>query len=294
MSRIILTLSYIIAGMFLILPSQSKAKTMTLKHYQSDPRYKYGLVLLKKTLENNNIHVTYEPFHKPANEARGEMLLKSGKVDFQFLSVTKKREQELRSIRIPIYYGLLGCRLLLVPKQKMESYSQVKNVSQLRTFVGGHGSNWGDLSVYGDNQLPVKTSPEYGTLFKMLSGGRFDYFHRGVSEIWSELDRWNKELAIAESIAIFYKLPVYFYVNKDNKELGDLIENSFLKAQKQENNVFKKIFLQFHGEMIKKANLDKRNMIVLKNNALPQDLPKLDTSSWMSEKHQNLLKAEGL
>jgi hypothetical protein len=278
----------------LLISNYANGKPLVLKHYQSHSRYEYGLVLLKKTLANNNITIKYQAFEKKVNEARGEILLKKGRVDFQFLSTTPEREAEMRAIKVPIYYGLLGCRLLLTSRGNVNKFAKVTDIADLRKFVGGHGTHWGDLPIYSHNKLPVHITPKYETLFKMLAGGRFDYFHRGISEIWPELDRWQAELVIANKIAIFYKHPVYFFVRKDNKALGDLIEESFRKALNQEDNIFKSTFLHYHGDMIKKAELSQRNLIILEKPYLPKNSPPIDTSPWMIKAHQEVIRKKNL
>jgi len=182
-------------------------------------------------------------------------------------------------IRIPIYRGLLGLRLLLITPSMNQSISKIKSLDRLRSFTGGHGAHWGDLPVYGANKLRVATSVNYQNLFKMLIKGRFDYFHRGVNEIWGELDRYSEDLIVADKVMLFYPHPVYFFIGKHRPELAAQLERGMKIAL--EDGSFKKLFLDHHQGMINEAQLENRTLIVLKNPAVPQYTPQIDTSWWL-------------
>ena len=171
-------LRHIITATFLLtllLPTESFAKEITLKHYQGHPRYKYGLTLLQKVLERNGHTVRFEAM-TDLNEARGEMLLKQDAIDFEFLSTSEKREQQLHAIKIPIYFGLLGARLLLVRNQDVGKFKNFRKPSDLSKLTAGHGRHWSDLGVFEANGLPVLPSVKYNLIFEQLVHNRTDYF----------------------------------------------------------------------------------------------------------------------
>jgi hypothetical protein len=243
----------------------------------------YGARLLKLALSKLD-----EPFDLDApttqhmNEARGNIEVISGNIDVQWVSTTAEREEKMIPIKIPLYRGILGLRLLLANQEKIVELNKVSSIKDLRKFVGGHGLHWGDLPVYDANELRVVTHVKYDHLFYMLVHNRFDYFHRGVNEIWGELEQYKEYFAIVDNVMLFYPHPVYFFLSKQRPELASKLEKGLLLAL--EDGSFQQLFLEVHGEFIKKAALDKRKLIVLKNPTLPDNTPFLDTHWWLPEK----------
>jgi hypothetical protein len=59
----------------------------------------------------------------------------------------------------------------------------------------------------------------------MLIGKRFDYFPRGLDEVWSEEKLFsNKGIIIEQHLMLKYSTSKYFFVNKRNVALADRIE----------------------------------------------------------------------
>ncbi len=257
--------------------------TITVKHYQQQARYAVGNKLLHLALSKiNKPYYIHTPKSQRVNEGRGELQVISGDVDVQWLSTTPYRERKMIPIKVPIYKGLLGLRLLLVNKYSFEFISRVKNLDGLRQYTGGHGTLWADLPVYKANNLLVRTHVSYETLFRQLQDNRFDYFHRGINEIWSEQDRYKHTLKIADNIMLYYPQPVYFFVTKRRRQLADDIKLGLERALA--DGSYKALFLKSFQDFLTQAKLEKRHLIRLKNPNLPQDLPAIDTSWWLPQK----------
>lgn len=255
-------------------------ETIIVKHYQQQARYEFGLKVLDLAL--SKLNTDYEiiaPETQDVNEARGEALVINGYYDLEFLSATPYRESKMIPIKVPVYQGLLGLRLLLVTPSLNAEIKEVDSLAKLQKFIGGHGFHWADLPVYEANNLKVVTSVRYETLFEMLKKGRFDYFHRGANEIWGELERYSDDFVIADNIMLFYPQPVYFFVSKHRPELAEKLELGLKRAT--EDGSYKALFLSNYQEIIERADLSSRNLIVLKNPAVPADTPPIDTSWWM-------------
>lgn len=267
--------SLLLLSAFPVLASQ----LYVVKHYQDHPRYHFGLSVLELVLAKADIDYQLIAPQLGLNEGRGEQLVKMGALDVQFMSTTVEREQSMIPVRIPIYRGLLGARLLLVERANKAMFRDVIDIKELGTFVGGHGVHWGDLPVYTANGLPVKTSARYDSLFRMLKGGRFDYFHRGISEVWGEITLHGPQLTIADHLFLFYPHPVYFFVNKEKPVLAELIRKGFSIALA--DGSYRHLFEQEFGSAIQQAGLDQRHLIVLDNPVNPECIPKIDTSWWL-------------
>ncbi len=255
-------------------------ETISVKHYQQQARYAVGNKLLHLALgkidKPYNIHT---PKSQRVNEGRGELQVISGDFDVQWLSATPSRERNMIPIKIPLYKGLLGLRLLLVNKHSFKFISRVKKIDGLRQYTGGHNTLWADLPVFKANKLLVKTHVSYETLFRQLEDNRFDYFHRGLSEIWDEQERYKDTLKIADNIMLYYPQPVYFFVTKRRRQLAEDIKLGLERALA--DGSYKALFLKSFQAFLTQAKLDKRHLIRLKNPSLPKDAPAIDTSWWL-------------
>jgi len=277
----------VLAGLLTCFVSMSSSvwsqDTTVIRHYQAQTRYAFGIRLLELALEKSNlnydIQTPYGNSPQVVNEGRGEYLVIKGDLDLEFMSTTAQRELLMIPIKIPIYRGILGMRLILIKPTTTQAFNSVNSIDTLRGFTAGHGVHWGDLPVYEANELRVVTSTNYESLFKMLIAGRFHYFHRGMNEIWEELDRYSEDLVIADDVALFYPLPVYFFVSKHRPELALKIKEGLEVAI--EDGSYKKLFLKYYSDIIARSNLDQRTVITLSNPVIPGNTPEIDTSWWL-------------
>jgi len=262
-------------------PNVSAEQKIVVEHYQQQARYVFGLKLLNLALSKLNLpYEVITPDAQELNEARGERMVISGDLDLQWMSTNVSREKTMIPIRIPIYRGVHGLRLLLVTKEKFSAISDIRTTEDLRQFVGGHGSHWGDLPVYKHNKLSVVTNTSYFSLFKQLEKGYFDYFHRGLNEIWDEQARYSSKLIIADNVMLFYQHPTYFFVSKHRPELAEQLKEGLQIAL--DDGSFKSLFLQEFDEVISKGKLESRKLIILNNPVIPAGTPDIDTSWWFS------------
>ena len=255
---------------------------ITVKHYQAQSRYEFGLEVLDLAL--SKLNENYEiigPKSEDINEARGELLVTTGLLDIEFVSTTQNRKSTMIPIKIPIYRGLLGLRLLLVKPSINTEIKNVTSLNELQKFVGGHGKHWGDLPVYAANNLKVVTIVQYNNIFKMLSLGRFDYFHRGVSEIWSELALYSDDFVVADNIMLFYPHPIYFFVGKHRPKLATQIEKGLKIALK--DGSYQALFEKHFNEIITRSKISSRKLISLKNPVVPDGTAPIDTSWWLPQ-----------
>lgn len=275
---------------------KSSDKTLTLYHYQADPRYAFGHMTLELALRSLGFDVQLNPVKDAANinEARGSLMLKLDRgIDYQFLSLNAERARDFIAIdEFPIYQGLLGMRLLLVKKGNRDRFKDVKTIDDLKKFKAIHNEHWSDIAVFHTNGLPVEADTSYDALFRQLISGRGDYFSRGVSEIWGELDLHQEQIEIADHISLFYLHPCVFLLNKKNTGLANLIRKGLRKTKLDGSQ--DKLFLSYYDQIIKKSRLNTRTMIILKNPSnVGSPIQTIDTSLWMpKESAEAVRKAE--
>lgn len=266
----------------LLFPAQPRAEdVIKIRHYHLQPRHDFALKLLELVLlkAGTPYQILAVKSNEVLTEGRVEKMLLDGELDMLFISTSAARERTMIPIKVPIYRGLLGLRLLLIQPQNNEKFKQIKNLQDLKPYVAGHNVHWSDFAVFKENGLKVVSSTSYDALFEMLKHNRFDYFSRGVNEVWSELALHSEDLMIADNLMLFYPHPVYFFVGKHRPELAALVEKGLAIAT--QDGSYKTLFQSYYADTIKKANLSSRTMIFLNNPAVPAGTAPIDTSWWL-------------
>lgn len=267
-----------------LLPQGGRAQA-AITYFQTGEIYEYRVALLDLVLEKTReSHGAMKaiPYGEAVTQARGLQLLRSGSIDIASLGTSREREEAFLPVRIDILRGLLGYRVLMIKEERQGDFDRVRNLEDLRGFSAGFGSQWADISVLRDNGLPVEGVANTLRLPEMLSGGRIDYLPRGINEAWIELAAYkprHPDLAIENGIALFYPYPVYFFVRKDNVRLAERLKRGLELAL--EDGSFRKLFLDYHKNLIAQAGLGKRILIRLENDDLPEGCPPVDPSWWL-------------
>ncbi|MFB6346755.1 MAG: substrate-binding periplasmic protein [bacterium] len=239
---------------------------------------------LEKTLDEYgpyNLHSS----ERQMNEARYLYEAKKGeKVNVIFTSATADKKESLIPIRIPLRKGILGFRLSLINASLQDEFDRVNSLEELKRFTIGQGRGWGDVELYRRNGFNVITSASFEGLFKMVARNRFDHFPLGINEVHKKYRDWKDqlpELAIEQSIMIYYPWPYYFYVNPDYPEVARRIESG-LRTMIQDGT-FDEIFMRHHGDVLDRVNFKKRKIFVLKNPLLADTSPLTEDKLWLAE-----------
>lgn len=185
-----------------------------------------------------------------------------------------KRESLLLPIRIPLTKGLLSHRVCIIRKEDRDKFKGIKSIDEFnkKEYKIGSGHDWPDTNILRQGGFRVHTSSSYNSLFRMLRSQRFDCFARGVNEPWKEIViHKDKDLIVDEHLAIVYRAPIYYFVNKNNKTLANRIEKGLLKIIR--SGKFQSLFEKHHSELLRKAKLNKRNVIFLENPSLHPKTP---------------------
>ena len=142
-------------------------------------------------------------------------LMQNEFVDIIWSMTSIEREKKLTPIRIPLYKGLIGSRLLLINTKDKSKFRDIHSKKDLLQFYAGQGHDWPDTYILKNNDLPVVTSANYEGLFGMLLLDRFDYFPRSIIEIWDEAQAHiSDEIIVEPNLIIQYPTASYFFVNK--------------------------------------------------------------------------------
>lgn len=271
--------SSIIIGLVLSLSAVAEEQTIT---YFKSGKYQIALLTLalQKTEASDGV-VKLKKFDQTVTDERALSLLDEGAFDVTYMTMNKERAEKYLSVKVDIMKGLLGYRMLLVHKDNVEKFKDVKSLDDLRKYKAGFGTQWGDYPILVANKMPVEGVAVPSRLYVMLENKRFDYFPRGVNEIWGNLAENQKEapnIVVEPNLMLFYPLVSCFLVSKKNPKLADRIERGLNIALK--DGSFKKLFMENFEKDIQKSNLKARKTFTL-DNPLPAGMPKIDTSWWL-------------
>jgi ABC-type amino acid transport substrate-binding protein len=252
--------------------------------FPGDRRYDYALQLLELALSKSGTTYTIRIAEVAMNQERQVQELEAGRtIDVGPIPSSAEREARLLPIRIPVNKGMLGWRLGLVRKgDKGSMMAGVKTLEDLKRVRLAQGQEWPDTLILRANGIPVITAPRYEGLLKMLVGRRFDYFPRSVMEIWDEQEQYADTLEVEPRIALHYFYDAYFMVNRKNTRLAHDINAGLEKAIA--DGSFDKLFQQYFGERLRKARLETRHVIELRNPLLTPETPSHRPELWYDHK----------
>jgi hypothetical protein len=252
---------------------------------EKDPRQAYVYTLLNTALNykqtetartNNHPHsytVTYS--EKVHSRERIKVLMMEGRsLDIQATATRPDWENDLLVIRIPIYKGLLGYRILLIHKDSQPKFSAITHIDQLKAMDAVLGSQWSITPVWKGYGFKTITNVDYESLFKIINFERADYFPRGANEVLQEYNQFfptYTNLAIEEDLAIYLPLPMYFFVTPHKPELAKHLEHQLERMVT--DGEFDHLFFKHFGTKIHELKMSKRRTFFLNNPKLPEATP---------------------
>ena len=249
---------------------------------RGDDNAAYAIEMIKLGLEKagRKFELVVQDGALSAPKLREELV--SGNIDVVWMATNMDMEENTLPVRVPLYKGLLGHRVLIVHKDNRHIFDHVETMDDLRRFKFGQGVGWADTEIMKANGLTVVEATKYEGLFHMTDGKRFDAFPRGVHEPWGELKN-NKdlELAVDSNLMFVYTSPYYLMVTPRRPDLAADIERGLLMAiddgsfdEKFFNNDMVKMVLQY-------ANLKDRRIFKLRNPELPPKTPVDNPKLWI-------------
>lgn len=247
-----------------------------------DHRSEYPLRLLELAMKESRQPFSLNPSTAVMNKARvTEELALGNEINVAWMVSSIERETRLLPIRICIFKGLGGWRIALIRKKDIDTFAKVQNLDDLRKLSAGQQIDWPDTAILRASGIPVETTTSYDPLFQMLINERFSWFPRSIPEIWAEAETYaSKDLVVEPRLLVRYPSAYYFFVNSRDIKLAKTIEAGLEKALK--NGSFDKLFLQYHGDVLARANVQKRVIIDLPNPFLPPQTPLKRKELWFS------------
>lgn len=189
------------------------------------------LVLRKTDTPPEITQVKQLPYRLEDKRLRSSLM--QGSVDVLWSPTSAEFERQMLPVKISLLKDLNNYRLFLIRKNEQARFSAIHSLENLRQLKGGMSSQWIDAKIMKYNNLPLVEAVGYGKLFKMLAAKRFDYFSRGLYQIYSEVNFYPEfELQIEQELMLRYQNPVYFFVNKNNVALAKRLKTGLEIAQR--------------------------------------------------------------
>lgn len=247
----------------------------------------YPLVLLRTALQYSGAKYTLKASSISMPQSRSlKQIIHNDEVNVAWTMTSQQREKELLPVRVPIFKGLYGWRLLVTTQSKLNSFSSMNSLSDFKQvhFIQGH--DWPDTQILLDSGLTVVTSIEYSSLFNMLIKERGDVFPRSLLEVEMELNTFKDDagenLTVVPHLMLQYPTAIYFFFSKDNPEIAQVVEKGL--AIMRNNGEFDRLFNAYYRSAIEHADIKNKIIIKLENKNLPLLTPLENTSLWFSEK----------
>lgn len=265
-----------------VVHNKAQAEILQVNSTSGMPQDEFIVEALKLALKHSGKDYSLQGAAERLSDARSHEDLKNGNLDVYWSMTSTELETKFRPIRIPVFKGLFGHRLLLIRNGDQSRFNNIRDLNGLQRFNAGQGTLWPDTKILQGNAIPVKTTMQYEHLFYMLEGGRFDYYPRSVLEPWSEIVTYSKlDLTVEEKLLLIYRAPLYFFVAKGNQTLAQDIETGLEQAIA--DGSYDELF--FNHPVIKsalaQAKIKQRRVINLTNPLLPSQTPVSRKELWL-------------
>lgn len=223
----------------------------------------------------------FESVNTDMTPSRSISSLKTGELINVFIAPANKTwESATIPIRVPIRFGLLSYRLLLIDKKNLHKFEKVKSLSDLKALWAGLQKDWVTADIFKASNINAVLGSNFEGIFLMLKKNRFDYIPRAIYEIYDELqnrERTLEDIIIEPKLALYIPTATFVYVSSATPRIAKRLEYG-LKALAS-NGELKRIFNKYYEEDIAFANLAGRRVIQIRNPYYEGIAP--DTDLWI-------------
>lgn len=196
--------------------------------------------------------------------ARRLIELQQDRLDVGTLPSIAEPPAGLAVLRRPLRRGLLGVRLLIARQDRLATLAGIRNLAELKRLRLGYGSDWLDFPHMQALGFTLAQTSTYQSLFQFLGTGRSDWMHRGINEIWGELDTPGlvpAGVGVVPGIALAYPLDDYFCFSK---RASGLVQPVALGLERMlGNGGYGRWFARWYGESLRRADLAHRRLLRL-------------------------------
>lgn len=224
----------------------------------------YLIEVLEQALKAANYSAELNFVAVHPHQQRTLLMLSQGEVDIHWGMTSTAREQLATAIKVPLFKGLIGWRVLLINQEYGAQFAAINDASQLKSLKALQGHDWPDTKILTQNGYTVLAQANYEQMFKLLALGRGDYFPRSVIEVHSELAaRKDLPLMIEPHLLLKYPTAFYFFVNKEKVELSAALQTGLTTMLN--NGEFDAIFARYFAHFLTDLKLEERRVFELES-----------------------------
>ncbi|WP_147094848.1 substrate-binding periplasmic protein [Vibrio superstes] len=264
---------------------------MTPKQSEADVSHDYLVQLVSKSTKLAEPHfgpskIEFMPIMLSQDRVL-QLLGIGGVLDIVASAPTDERESSFLSVKVPIFMGLLGYRMMIIAPSKLGIFESITKEEELKNLIACQGTAWPDADILEDSGYRVLRVTKFEQMFEKLHSGECDYFPRAITEGYGELEYYNennpdKPLAKFDSILIHYQVPLMFYTSHNNYELAAKIQygmeqmviNGELEALLKTHPVTQSAFPL--------SKWDNAKIFSVPNKRLPKSVPTFNKAMWLS------------
>lgn len=237
----------------------------------------YTIELLKLALEKTGVRFEITPTDEITLQGKAFNLLSNNRsINIVWSMTNEQREADFLPIRVPIFKGLIGWRVLLVEPNMLPKLER----SNLREHSVVQGMDWPDTKILQANGFNVVNATNYDEAFMIMHRSQAGMFPRSVIEVIAEMadDNLRRDLMIEPNYVLQYPAAMYFFVNKRDKILARLLEQGFAKAMV--DGTFDALFNATYLPVLEELKVSQRTLVKLTNPLLPLETPLFEEHLW--------------
>ncbi len=261
-----------------LLPKQSAANTT----------HDYQIEMIELAMKNNNNITNYKINFTSefTSQGRGMRLLKQGAIDVIAAGPTKDRAALYQAIKVPLYMGLLGYRVLVIRKDRYQEFADIRTPDELKKFIACQAIHWPDSDILEANEYRVMRVLKFESMFAMVINGRCDYFPRAITEGYSEIQAYaelskSDELMVFDDIILKYKFPFYFFTSLENKPLANALTIGLTRAINDSSLLELMATHPVTKHLFPLSQWHNKQFFYLFNPLLPEDTPINNAKLWL-------------
>lgn len=152
---------------YALLSISASAETYKINISDTDPNGPYMASMIKLAFDHLGRKVDLKPISDDMTQTRLQEDTMNGKLDIMWAGTSKELEDQLEPVRIPMFKGLLGHRLLIIRRDDQAKFDRVNSIEDLRQIPLGQGTAWIDTKILEANGLKVVKTSKYQNLFFM-------------------------------------------------------------------------------------------------------------------------------
>ncbi|MEQ3514049.1 transporter substrate-binding domain-containing protein [Pseudoalteromonas sp. BZB3] len=240
----------------------------------------YVIELLKHALSyQREVHTLDFVENIPTQNRAIRLLGDKNGIDVFWSVTSDEREKQALAVRVPIVKGLLGYRLGVIKKSRLDYFAKLKTDGELRGLSYGLRADWPDTVIFKDNDFNVLEYSQENAGYELLEASRIDVLP--IDALYANDISNMTNLTIAPAHVFYYTSAVYFFVNKNNKALYQKLKSGLDKAI--EDGSFDTLFNHYFESELTELALDKRQKITLVNTLLPASAPIHTKKYWYNQ-----------